>query len=141
MTKSIFLLKSICIQIAITLIALLALGPFLHAHYGTSTITGFHIAGVNSVGVSMDAPLVASFLQENQEESAAVGVVTSYARKVSLDVQDESLALLVFVILVASVVLVAVISSTWRLNEPTLPRTAFSPGYPPFAHAPPARND
>ena len=33
-------------QLVLALMALLALGPFLHAHYGSSRLTGFHVDGM-----------------------------------------------------------------------------------------------
>ena len=67
-----------------TLWVLLALGPFLHAHYGSSSLTGFHMDEV-SQAVSHLPPLGHSMelSQADTPESPALGVATSYTREVS----------------------------------------------------------
>jgi len=70
--------------LAILLMGLLALGPFLHAHYGHSQATGFHINGLETAALAShltdaaDHPPAVSMPIE--PESPAVGVVTSLPR-------------------------------------------------------------
>jgi len=62
---------------------LLALGPFLHAHYGASWTTGFHVNGVPSTLTAAlpqwvsEGPVLSV---PSEEESPAVGVETSLPR-------------------------------------------------------------
>jgi len=63
---------------------LLALGPFLHAHYGPSQATGFHINGLETTALAGQTMTPAHDLPEIsapiEPESPAVGVVTSLPR-------------------------------------------------------------
>jgi len=70
--------------LATLLMGLLALGPFLHAHYGPTEATGFHINGLETAVVvtpmknaTGDTPTASKPIQP---ESPAVGVVTSLPR-------------------------------------------------------------
>ena len=67
-----------------TLWVLLALGPFLHAHYGSSSRTGFHMDEV-SQAVSHLPPMghTTELSQADTPESPALGVATSLTREVS----------------------------------------------------------
>ena len=67
-----------------TLWVLLALGPFLHAHYGSSSRTGFHMDEV-SQAVSHLPHLghTTELSQADTPESPALGVATSHTREVS----------------------------------------------------------
>jgi len=72
-----------------SLTVLLALGPFLHAHYGASHISGLHMDGMDVAHVMHTHDVFeATFQNDADDESAAVGVVTSYPREVQLDVSD-----------------------------------------------------
>ena len=42
--------------LTLALMALLALGPFLHAHYGNSRLTGFHVDGISQAVSHADTP-------------------------------------------------------------------------------------
>ena len=63
------------------LMGLLALGPFLHAHYGPSVSTGFHINGLETAAVATHwtaaTEEVSTASAPNELESPAVGVDTS----------------------------------------------------------------
>ncbi len=122
---------------AIALAALLAMGPFLHAHYGNSTVTGLHIAGVNTVVITHDALTGISFSQEQEQESAAIGVETSYARQVSMDVEEPPQTFLIFSVFVLAAVACSVIICVWRWHDSRRTRRVFSPGLPVLVHAPP----
>lgn len=123
------------------LIVLLAVGPFLHAHYGKSTVTGFHMAGVNAFSAGLAGtsghPILPSFLPDEEGESAAVGVETSFARKLSIDAQDPPQTLLVLAELAFVVASQVVIASVVRWIDLPKVRTYFSAGFPPLTHAPP----
>ena len=136
--KSYPIFKSVCLYIAITLIALLLLGPFLHAHYGKSTVTGLHLAGVNAVAMSQEEPVFVSFSQDQEHESAAVGIGPSYARQASLDVGDPPQALLIMAVFVLAALSIRVMPSVWRQLKPRISTPAFAPGFPALAHAPPS---
>lgn len=67
-----------------TLWVLLALGPFLHAHYGSSSRTGFHLDEVSQAVSHLPHQGQASELsQADTPESPALGVATSHTREVS----------------------------------------------------------
>jgi hypothetical protein len=123
------------------LMVLLALGPFLHAHYGSSRMLGFHVDGiVQATGVAHHFDL-ASLSQDTEEESAAVGVTTSYARQTLQDNDGDTSANFVAVVLV----LFAVAANGFSVQLPNSSNTWPSPstyalGFPPPAHAPPTFN-
>ena len=135
--KSASLFKSLCLYMAIALVALLAVGPFLHAHYGKSTVTGLHLAGVSSVTVAHEDAAVISFSQDEEHESPAVGVETSYARQVSMDVQEQPHMFLILAVFVVAAVVCSVSPRVWQRVDTRSTRLAFLPGLPVLAHAPP----
>jgi hypothetical protein len=126
--------------------ALLALGPFLHAHYGNSQLTGFHVDGI-SQAVSHTDRLVSAFLpaatSSSEEESAALGVTTSHTRQTfeaaeaSPDHGTAASAWLAFVwaVFAAWRGHSALVRRRWFGVEKRHP--SFAPGLPPLAHAPP----
>ena len=121
---------------AMVLIALLAVGPFLHAHFGASTVTGLHVAGIQAI-LMADGTQTA-WSQPNEPESAALGVETSYARQLTLDVQDPpqvGAILAVFVLAVVAFFLPFARQRTQRNRRPG--RNCFLPGLPALTHAPP----
>ncbi len=126
------------------LIVLLAVGPFLHAHYGKSTVTGFHIAGMNSVSIglgnSQSESILPSFLPSEEGESAAIGVETSFSRKGSMEAQDSPKAMLVFAAFALFITPLVVIEFVSRLCDLPQLHTSFSAGFPALTHAPPANN-
>jgi hypothetical protein len=130
--------KSICIQFALVLSFLLALSPFLHAHYGASKIAGFHMAGINSVTVTSEpAFAMTSFSQDEEQESAALGVEASYSRQISLDVEDQPESFLILTFFVMSVLSLQVVSFLLMQDTHSSVSPPFSQGFPPLPHAPP----
>lgn len=121
------------------LVALLAIGPFLHAHYGASQVTGLHVAGVGPVVVSAEPALtVTSFSQDDEPESAAVGVETSYARQAALDVEEQPQSVLILTVFVMAALIQRVVSFLLAPDTQRAGRPSFLAGFPPLPHAPPA---
>jgi hypothetical protein len=131
------LAKRLSLFLVIALMVLLTAGPFLHAHYGVAKVTGLHLAGVSTVEKVHGVFSVTSFTQEEEQESAAVGVGTSYTRQIAVELDDQPMrCLLVMAVLFASLaVVVAKVIFTSRYSNSEL--RAFSPGFPPLPHAPP----
>jgi len=128
-----------CLHVAIALVALLAIGPFLHAHYGASKVTGLHVAGVSSVAMSAEPALtITSFSQDDEPESAAVGVETSYARQAALDVEDQPQSVLILTVFVMAALIERVVSFLLAPDTQRAGRPSFLAGFPPLPHAPPA---
>ena len=87
--KTSLIFRCFGVWLTCALTVLLALGPFLHAHYGASHISGLHMDGMDVAHVMhTHEVLEATFQNDADDESAAVGVVTSYPREVQLDVSD-----------------------------------------------------
>ena len=127
-----------CLCLAIALVALLAIGPFLHAHYGVSKVTGLHLAGVSAVAVSAEPVLaMTSFSQDDEQESAALGVETSYARQAALDVEDQPQSVLILTVFVLATLIQRVVSCLITPNMQRAGRLSFLAGFPPLPHAPP----
>lgn len=128
--------------LAILLMGLLALGPFLHAHYGHSQATGFHINGLETAATAThpsvaayDAPAVSVPIEP---ESPAVGVVTSLPRFEKSDLFSAD----ILEILLLSFFILNVFNRLPRIWQwvPTVnPFVAcsFKAGFPPPALAPP----
>jgi len=128
-----------CLHVAIALVALLAIGPFLHAHYGASKVTGLHVAGVSSVAMSAEPALtITSFSQDDEPESAAVGVETSYARQAALDVEDQPQSVLILTVFVMAALIQRVVYFLLAPDTQRAGRPSFLAGFPPLPHAPPA---
>ena len=120
------------------LMVLLALGPFLHAHYGSSRMLGFHVDGVVQAGGVSNHFETSTLSQDTEEESAAVGVTASHARQSLQEIEDETSADFVVMALVLFAATCLCFVVPWR----ELPRDWLSPstyalGFPPPAHAPP----
>lgn len=129
---------------------LLALGPFLHAHYGQSQATGFHINGLQAASVSSVLPPVhqdfasaasaeaPGLSAPTEQESPAASVVTSLPRFEEGDgLSADTLEVLLVSFFVLSVL--RRLPRTWpgaRAVNP-LVACAFQDGFPPPAHAPP----
>ena len=123
---------------AIALVALLAIGPFLHAHYGVSKVTGLHVAGVSAVAATAEPTLtMTSFSQDDEQESAALGVETSYARQMVLDVQDQPQTVLVLTVFVMTALAQCLASFFLAPDTQRAGRPFFQAGLPPLPHAPP----
>mgnify|MGYP000450288936 CR=1 FL=1 len=122
------------------LMALLALGPFLHAHYGTSLATGFHVNGLQAVsaaqatGIASDLPLLSP---ASEEESPAVGVVTSLPRFEADRWVLDSAPVLLLTVLIHSVLQRLPSTWPWTPAAPPVQGRTFQAGFPPPAHAPP----
>ena len=132
------LFKTMCLHMAMALVALLAIGPFLHAHYGASQVTGLHVAGMSSVSLSAEPALtMTSFSQDDEPESAAVGVETSYARQAALDVEEQQQSVLILTVFVMAALIQRVASFLLTSDTQRAGRPSFLAGFPPLPHAPP----
>jgi len=145
-SKQAWFLKIVSVALTLALMALLALGPFLHAHYGNSRLTGFHVDGISQAVSHADTPFSAWIphaTSSSEEESAALGVTASHTRQ-TVEATDAShndvntaSACLAFVL----AVLAAwqgrhlCVSSGWCDTHAR--QHLFAPGLPPLAHAPP----
>jgi hypothetical protein len=129
--------KSICHQLVIALVALLAIGPFLHAHLGMSTVQGLHVDGIISVNTVHATSSSTYFSAPQEHESAAVGVETSYARQISFDVQEPPQDFFVRAIFVLAALALILVPRLVRATLAHVSRMADLPGHPPLAHAPP----
>ena len=119
------------------LMVLLALGPFLHAHYGSSRMLGFHVDGVVQAGGVSNHFETSTLSQDTEEESAAVGVETSYARQAALDVQEQPQSLLILTVFVMVALIQRVVSFLLTPDTQRAGRPSFLAGFPPLPHAPP----
>ncbi len=121
--------------LTLLLAGLLALGPFLHGHFGASHDTGFHLDGMHAVHAQ--TPVGMSTMQTGDEESPALGVGSSLPHP-----EDNGL------ILLAAAMLASVLSLFIPLRRQHLPRPErtgtctrplYRPGLPPPCLAPPGR--
>jgi len=121
---------------------LLALGPFLHAHYGPTEATGFHINGLETATVAThmtavtdDMPTMSAPISP---ESPAVGVVTSLPR---FEGSDELITDTLEILLLSFFVLGVFnrLPQIWPWVSKANPFVAcsFKAGFPPPALAPP----
>ncbi len=119
--------------LTLLLAGLLALGPFLHGHFGASHDTGFHLDGVHAVHAS--APSVTA-LQSPDDESPALGVAVSMPHS-----EDEGLPDFALALLVAMLPLLPLRRMALPRPRRTRPLTGalYSAGLPPPCLAPPAR--
>ena len=122
------------------LMGLLALGPFLHAHYGASRTTGFHINGLQAVvvkqasGRSTQTPALSL---PTEQESPAVGVVASLPRSEADPLTPDHWMPVWPSFLALSVLHRLPSVWFWAFGDhPTCDRI-FQVGLPPPAHAPP----
>ena len=120
--------------LTLLLAMLLALGPFLHSHFGASHETGFHLDGVHAV--HSNAPGTMTALQNSDEDSLALGVAASLPQP-----EDEGRLALGFALLM-------VVLPLLPLLRQVLPRalralhqraTRYRAGLPPPGLAPPAQ--
>jgi hypothetical protein len=138
-TQQTSLFKTMCLYMAIALVALLAIGPFLHAHYGASKVTGLHVAGVSAVAAAPELSFsMTSFSQDDEQESAALGVETSYARQLVLDVQEQPQSVLILTVFVLAALIQSVVFFSRMLDTQRAGRPSFLAGLPPLPHAPPS---
>ncbi len=120
-----------------TLWVLLALGPFLHAHYGSSSRTGFHMDEV-SQAVSHLPPLGHSMelSQADTPESPALGVATSYTREVSDLGHDHLSSAPSHPVHATPAAQAPLLATVWQHTSHT-PHAPYRAGLPPPALAPP----
>ena len=120
-----------------TLWVLLALGPFLHAHYGSSSRTGFHMDEV-SQAVSHLPPLGHSteLSQADAPESPALGVATSHTREVNDAGQGPLSSAATHPVHPAPTAPSPLRVNAWQ-HAPRTPFAPYSAGLPPPALAPP----
>jgi len=122
------------------LMGLLALGPFLHAHYGASWATGFHLSGLPAVmasalpDVATDSPMLSL---PSEEESPAVGVVTSLPRGEVNSFTPDAPALLLLSVCVLQVLQRLPLPGLWTPVAAPLRAPLSQAGWPPPAQAPP----
>lgn len=116
---------------------LLALGPFLHAHYGSSSRTGFHMDEV-SQAVSHLPHLGHSteLSQADTPESPALGVATSHTREVSDPGDDHLSSAATHPVHPNPAAPAPLLANAWQQAPRTAP-TPYSAGLPPPALAPP----
>lgn len=123
--------------LTLLLAVLLAMGPFLHGHFGASHETGFHIDGMHAVhNGPADAALAPASLHTSDEESLALGVATSLPHS-----EDEGLPLLALVLLLAALPLLPALRQLLpRAPHRHRPRgSLYRAGLPPPCLAPPER--
>lgn len=122
------------------LMGLLALGPFLHAHYGPSMATGFHVNGLQAVattsrtGTTTGSPVLSL---PTDQESPAVGVVTSLPRFEADTFSADTTPVLWIRFLIQTVLQRLPSAWPWTPVAPSLQGRIFQAGFPPPAHAPP----
>ena len=115
---------------------LLALGPFLHSHFGASHERGFHVDGVHAVQAS---PLVHPELprvQAPDEESLALGVAASLVQS-----EDEGWPLIALALLLVPLLPgLTPLARHWPRAASEQPlRACARAGWPPPSLAPPLR--
>ena len=113
---------------------LLALGPFLHSHFGASHEQGFHVDGVHAVHAAPALSPELHSVQAPDDESPALGVATSLAQS-----EEDGLPLFALAWLLAPLLpRLAQLSRHWPrlpLGSPVRPR--YRAGWPPPCLAPP----
>ena len=128
-------------QLVLALMALLALGPFLHAHYGASRLTGFHVDGMGVVSTPVHTSSEAAyFTTDSDEESAAIGINASHTRQSLTDDGSEDDTSPVWFLLAAILGVCVSVQTRTRSAAPLAirPHSAYRAGFPPLAHAPPS---
>ena len=122
--------------LTLLLAGLLALGPFLHGHFGASHDTGFHLDGVHAVHAAQVtvAPGL-SALQSPDEESPALGVASSLPHSDDKALPDLAWALLLMVLPLLPLLHRALPRTGWA--KPSA-GPLYRAGLPPPCLAPPA---
>lgn len=122
----------------------LALGPFLHAHYGHMQVTGFHVNGLESVSLGTPNPALTdqlTFTLPVEPESPAVGVAASLPRFEESDTQGDTqpdpLDIKLLGIFEFKPWSLLAAKPPWVPASRGLWTGAFQAGSPPPAHAPP----
>ncbi len=118
--------------LTLLMVGLLALGPFLHSHFGTSHDTGFHLDGVHAVHAADTTGIGA--VHANEEESPALGVSASLPHPEN---DGQSGPLLAFLLVVLPM-LPLLRQRLPRSNRSWAPKSAvYGNGLPPPSLAPP----
>ena len=118
--------------LTLLLAMLLALGPFLHSHFGASHETGFHLDGVHALHDNASSTVTA--MQSSDEDSLALGVAASLPQP-----ENKSWLALGFALLMVALPLLPL----QRQVLPRVPRaqhrpaTRYRAGLPPPGLAPP----
>ena len=114
----------------------LGMGPFLHAHFGSSSVTGFHLDAVALPSSQAVVPADQTWLTAAQgNESPAVGVASAYPSR-QAQVPDASLGFMLL-LFVLSVLPVAAAHGRQVCSPPRRQLGFDCPGLPPPAQAPP----
>lgn len=117
----------------VVLIGLLALGPFLHGHFGASHISGFHLDGLHAISHPAEIGFSHS-LSAADDESPALGVATSLTKS------DDDGRLLQAALPLAFVLGLLPHQSSLRIGPAAADLQAvhaYRDGWPPPALAPP----
>ncbi len=147
MSKQTWFLKIVSVTLTLALMALLALGPFLHAHYGNSRLTGFHVDGISHAVSHTDTPFSSwgsHATSSSEEESAALGVTASHTRQTveaadaSQDDARTASVCLAFVLAVFTALQGRYLPVCRGWRDMQVRHHVFAPGLPPLAHAPPS---
>ena len=120
---------------ALALLGLLALGPFLHAHWGQANRGGFHMDGavVHHHAASADAPVMSA---DDEHESPAVGVASSLPRGADKTPSLGDMHLWVGTLWLAVLLPLLPLRRPSRTPTPRLARRTRG-NWPPLALAPP----
>lgn len=144
MTQHPTFFRWLSLQLVLALMALLALGPFLHAHYGSSRLTGFHVDGMNTGATHApgSADTTAYFSPDTEEESAALGISASHTRQSLTDdsTEEDTATVWFLVVAVLCACVGAQLIGCGVAPVVSRPHRAFRAGFPPLAHAPPCLN-
>jgi len=131
---------SLCLRRLSTawLLGLLALGPFLHAHFGHASTEGFHVDGLQWHSHAPDDGSL-GFTADDEHEAPAVGISVSLTRESQLTPAPHAL------IAWACTLILAVLPICAPLVRPRLWRSDSKPaslfqwaGHPPPCLAPPS---
>jgi hypothetical protein len=123
--------------LTLLLAGLLALGPFLHGHFGASHDTGFHLDGVHAVHAAQVAALPGlSALQSPDEESPALGVANTLPHSDDKSLPDLAWVLLLMAVLPLLPLLQRALPHPGWARAPSGP--LYRAGLPPPCLAPPA---
>ena len=120
------------------LLGLLALGPYLHAHFGHASTQGFHVDGLQWHSHLQDTENL-SFTSDDEHEAPAVGISASLTRESHDAPASQDL------IAWACTVVLAVLPTVIVRSVPACPAPLAPPasayrlaGHPPPSLAPPA---
>lgn len=120
------------------MLGLLALGPFLHAHFGSASTEGFHIDGLQWHSHAQDNDTM-SFTADDEHDTPAVGISASLTRESHDCPQPQDM--LAWACAVVLLVLPQLTRPARRVVS-VLPPPPVGPyhwaGHPPPALAPPA---